>query len=286
MITFNEIKSRVYEIAQQRFGHLTDDVKQRLDAELAAIEKYDSSAVIVCIWRLFDELYKNNICSQLRIYNEYGVSLVCYVLGISMFNPLDHPTLDTESIALKAFRYCPWFNFSIDENAYKLIEQWLKEWGYEFEIEATDNISSMIMSLRINANKIIRLDIRCRPSSCKLRQAIFELGDRLFYDIPFNDKNTFKSIYDLDLYGTTMVCFSPITLDALRLIKPSALNELAVVLSFAKEKQYEDLMNYISGRGVNRNDNFAQYVQAFNIYNLAYIKKHYPNHFNNILTHK
>ena len=127
MITFNDLKSQVYDIAQQRFGHLTDDIKQRLDVELAAIEKYDNSAVIACIWRLFDELYKNNICSQLRIFNEYGVSLVCYVLGISMFNPLDHPTLDAESIALKAFRYCPWFNFSIDGNAYKLIEQWLKE---------------------------------------------------------------------------------------------------------------------------------------------------------------
>ena len=286
MITFNDLKSQVYEIAQQRFGHLTDDIKQRLDVELAAIEKYDNSAVIACIWRLFDELYKNNICSQLRIFNEYGVSLVCYVLGISMFNPLDHPTLDAESIALKAFRYCPWFNFSIDGNAYKLIEQWLKEWGYEFEIEATDNISSMIMSLRINANKIIRFDIRCRPSSCKLRQAILELGDKLFYNIPFDDKDTFEAICNLDLYGTTTACFSPITLDALRLIKPSSLNELAMVLSFAKEDQYEDLMNYTSDRGVNRSNNFAQYVEAFNIYKLSYIKTHYPDHFNKILTHK
>ena len=75
MITFNELKSQVYEITQQRFGHLTDDIIQRLDVELAAIKKYDNSVVIACIWRLFDVLYKNNICSQLRIYNEYGVSL-------------------------------------------------------------------------------------------------------------------------------------------------------------------------------------------------------------------
>ena len=83
MITFNDLKSQVYEIAQQRFGHLTDDIKQRLDVELAAIEKYDNSAVIACIWRLFDELYKNNICSQLRIFNEYGVSPVS-----EFFSPL------------------------------------------------------------------------------------------------------------------------------------------------------------------------------------------------------
>ena len=38
MITFNDLKSQVYEIAQQRFGHLTEDIKQRLDVELVAIE--------------------------------------------------------------------------------------------------------------------------------------------------------------------------------------------------------------------------------------------------------
>ena len=274
METFNELRYKVYEVALIKFGYLTYEIKQRLDIELAAIEKCDSTTILVCLWSLFDNMSKNNICSQLRIYNEYGVSLVCYVLGISLFNPLDHPNLNTMKLTLSTFRYCPRFDFSIDSNAYKLIEQWLKEWGYEFETETFGNIYSMVIRLKNETDKIIRLDIRYRPNSCKLRQAIHELGDKLFYDIPFNDKDTFETICNLDLYGTTTACFSPITLDALRHIKPSSLNELATALSFTREEQYVDLINYISDKCLNRENNFAQYVEAFNIYNLAYIKKH------------
>lgn len=40
MMTFTELKTDVYEIAQAKFGQLTPEVKQRLDVELNAIEKY------------------------------------------------------------------------------------------------------------------------------------------------------------------------------------------------------------------------------------------------------
>lgn len=284
--TYNEFRNNVYERAMIKFGHLADEVKQRLDIELAAIEKYDSTATLICMQRLFNELSQNNICSQLRIYNRYGISLVCYVLGISLFNPLGHSTIDTESIALEAFRYCHQFDFSIDRNAYKLIKQWLKKWGYTFEIEATDNVSSMIMNLKIDTDKIVQTHIRHRPSACKHRRAICTFGDRLFDDIPLDDECTFETIYNLDLYGTTTACFSPITLEALRLCKPASLNELATALSFTKEEQYKDLMNYISNRDINRENKFVEYIEAYNLYTLAYIKKYYPEYFDKVLTYK
>ena len=286
MRTFNEFRDKVYENALIKFGHLTDEVKQRLDIELATIEEYDCTAILVCIWMLFDEMPKNNICSQLRIYSEYGVSLVCYVLGVSLFNPLEHPILDTESPALDAFSYGARCEFSIDSTAFQLIEQWLKEWGYEVEIEGFGHILSMDMWHRNKKDERIRIDVRYSPGACKLRRAIRELGDRLFYNIPFDDECVFGTIYNLDLYGTTTACFSPITLDALRLLKPTSLNELATALSFTKEEQYGDLMKCISARDKNRDNHFVQYVEAYNLYKLAYIKTHYPEYFNKILTYK
>lgn len=47
MMTFNELKTEVYEIAQTKIGQLTPEVKQRLDVELDAIEKYGKTELIV-----------------------------------------------------------------------------------------------------------------------------------------------------------------------------------------------------------------------------------------------
>lgn len=285
MKTFKEFKKKVYEAARIKLGHLTDDAKQRLDLELSAIERFNKTELFTCLWRLFDELSKNNICSQLSVYNEYGTSLVCYVLGISLLNPLDHPTLNPKKLVLDTFRYCPYFTFSIDSNAYKQIPQWLKEWGYDFNIECSDYNSSMIMNLNIDRDKIIHMYINLRSGDCKLRRAFVEMGEQAVIDIPNDDKETFETISNLNLYGTTTTGFPPITLDALRLIKPSSLNELATALSYCREEQYQSLMIYISSNGKKRTDNFAasEYVKAYNIYKIAYIKKHYPEHFDKIL---
>lgn len=282
MKTFNEFRDKVYEIAQIRFGELTDEIKHRLDVELTAIARCGKTNLLVCIWRLFDEMSKNGIFAKLSINNEYGVSLVCYLLGITLFNPLDHSDLPTEQLVLKAFRRDARINFRIDVNSPEFIEQRLKEWGYRVEIESACNIYYMKVGFEEDE---LEIDFQYYSGVCKLQRAFREMGDK-FSSIPYDDKGIFETIYNLDLYGTTTACFSPITLDALRFIKPTTLNELATALSFTKETQYEDLMNYISARQIDRTNKFAQYVEAHNLYKLAYIKKHYPEYFNKVLTYK
>ena len=46
METFNELKNDVYEIAQAKLGQLTEEIKQRLDFELDAIERYGRTELI------------------------------------------------------------------------------------------------------------------------------------------------------------------------------------------------------------------------------------------------
>lgn len=43
-------------------------------------------------------------------------------------------------------------------------------------------------------------------------------------------------INEFDIYGTTISCLAPITLEALRLIMPESLGELAIALAFTSEK--------------------------------------------------
>lgn len=285
MKTFNEFRDKVYEIAQIRFGALTDEIKRRLDVELKAIERCGKINLLVCIWRLFDEMSKNNIFAKFSIYNEYGVSLVCYVLGISLFNPLDHLDIPTERLVLRAFNSDTKINFRIDVNSPEFIERRLKEWGYKVEIKSVCNMYYMKVWFDKEDDDELEIDFQYYSGVCKLQRAFSEIEDKLL-NIPYDDKEAFATIYNLDLYGITTDCFSPITLDALRFIKPTTLNELATALSFVKETQYKELMNYISNREIDRANKFAQYVEAHNLYKSAYIKRYYPECFDKLLTYK
>ena len=140
MMTFTELKTDVYEIAQAKFGQLKPEVVQRLDVELNAIEKFGKTELIVVLWWLFQDLKSNDVCAKLDLYDGYGVSLVCYVLGISLFNPIEHPKLNTEKYVLNTLREKRGANFRIDSDMPEIVEEKLKEWNYQFEKETYGNI--------------------------------------------------------------------------------------------------------------------------------------------------
>ena len=125
METFNQLKNNVYEIAQAKLGQLTDDIKQRLDLELGGIEKYGRSELICTLWWLFNELSAKDICVKLRPNNGYSVSLVSYLLGISLFNPMEHPKLITERYVMNTLREVSRVNLRIDVNKPEVIEKFI-----------------------------------------------------------------------------------------------------------------------------------------------------------------
>ena len=61
METFNELKNDVYEIAQAKLGELTEEIKERLDFELGAIERYGRTELICTLGWLFNELSNKDI---------------------------------------------------------------------------------------------------------------------------------------------------------------------------------------------------------------------------------
>ena len=132
MKTFKELKNDVYEIAQTKFGQLTDEVRQRLDSELDGIEKYGRTELFVTLWRLFMDLSEKDICVKLRSLNGYSVSLMSYLLGISLFNPMEHPNIITERYVLNTLREVARVDLRIDVNKPEMIVQLVYDYGYEY----------------------------------------------------------------------------------------------------------------------------------------------------------
>ena len=87
-----------------------------------------------------------------------------------------------------------------------------------------------------------------RFNACRLQRAYQILDKRVIDKIPYDDKETFDMINEFDIYGTTISCLAPITLEALRLIRPESLGELAIALAFTSEKQYDDLLEYVANK--------------------------------------
>ena len=57
-----------------------------------------------------------------------------------------------------------------------------------------------------------------------------------------------KLIHDIDIYGATTSSLAPITIEAIREIRPSTVEELADALSFTSERKYSHLLNYLKNR--------------------------------------
>jgi hypothetical protein len=336
----------VYETAQVKLGQLTEDIKKRLDLELDAIEKYGRAELFSTLWWLFNELSAKGICAKLRQTNGYSVSLVSYLLGISLFNPMQHPKLITERYVINTLREVARVNIRIDVNKPEIIEQCIADWGYEYSKDSILKIHTLDLKAKNEESADFALTYEYRPNSCRLQRAYHEITSDHFINIPYNDVETFESINELFLHGITTMCYPPITLEALRLIRPMSLSELAEALAFRSEKQYDDLMEYISNRlhesftptgrpevdemishthGVvlfsrqrteclkwmNRSywtdespwqaykervkrllhtgeveNKCDMYLEAYNLYKLAYIRIHYPDQFAKILNVK
>ena len=248
MKAFKELKNDVYEITQPKFGQLTDDVRLRLDLELNAIEQYGRTELLVALWRLFTDLSENGIGVKLRPLDGYSVSLVSYLLGISLFNPMEHPNLITERYVLNTLREVSGVDLRIDVNKPEMIVQLVYDYGYEYTENSLFKIHTLKVKSQHKESADFTLSYEYRPNSCRLQRACYEMKQDSFINIPYDDIETFESINELFLYGITTTCYPPITLEALRLIRPKSLSELTEALAFKSENQYDDLMEYLSNR--------------------------------------
>lgn len=77
-----------YEGARQRFGDLSDTVRERLDNELHIIESTDFADYFLVVWDIFKFVKQAGILSTVR--GSAASSLALYCLNVIDFNPLEY----------------------------------------------------------------------------------------------------------------------------------------------------------------------------------------------------
>lgn len=343
MKDFQSFSEHVNDIATKQFGMITEDIRNRLDFELKLIDRYDRTELLNLFCMTISELKEKGIFARASLGYGYNVSLVCYLLGISLFNPMDHPELITDTYVRNTLSQAPVISFRMDKDGTEVIDKFLEELNYH--VEKNNMKSCGIRRLTSpDDGSSFAIHYYCRPGAGRLRRLQHELGSSAFADIPKEDSQTLNLINSLDLHGTTTSCFSPITLEAIRMIQPHSISELTETLSFTSEKQLASLMRYIKNREegvteytghrrideqlrhtngillftrqkreclkwVNRKffdseqefesykkamdtllesslteNKCDKYVEAFNLYRLAYAKVHYPEIFKKIIS--
>ena len=246
-------KQDILNLARIKFGEIPKDVEHRLIAETDAIKDYGRGEMLQTMWRLVDELKKHDVNICLTLGQGYNVSLVCYLLGISTFNPMDHPSLETEQYAISAFgeiKRASEIVLKIDKDQPEIIDHFL--YSLKYDVERKDVPETYLHSWRIKAinegNSDFTLECKSVPNIGRDRLAREWIGWNEFDKIPTDDRETMKLIHDINIYGTTISSLAPITIEAIREIRPANVSELADAMSFTSERQYSHLLKYLENR--------------------------------------
>ncbi|MCK4659858.1 MAG: DNA polymerase III subunit alpha [Phycisphaerae bacterium] len=80
------LRDKVYEGAAERYGEITDDIRQRIDYELEVISSKDFASYFLIVWDFFNYAREHGIPCGAR--GSGCSSVVCYCLGISAPDPL------------------------------------------------------------------------------------------------------------------------------------------------------------------------------------------------------
>ena len=248
MADFDVFQTEVYSTAKEIYGVIPNEVKDRLDLELTGIKNNNRTIMLATMVSLMSSLENKGIMSKLSLKNGHNVSLVCYLLGISTFNPMKHPQLITERYIINTLESAPVISLRIDKDRQDAVDAILYDLGLEVEREEAGPIHFRKIKYIDDSKYDFTLQFMYGACCARLQQLRNVIGTEAFENIPDNDMKTMALINSLDLYGTSTGCFAPITLEAIRQIQPKTISELTEVLAFCSERQYQDLQRYIYNR--------------------------------------
>lgn len=133
MADFEVFRSEVYTNAEKVFGEVPNEINERLELELAGIKNNNRMIMLATIVSVMRTLEDKGINSKLSLNDGYNVSLVCYLLGISTFNPMKHPQLITETYVINTLEAAPVISFRIDKDKQDAVDAILYDLGLEVE---------------------------------------------------------------------------------------------------------------------------------------------------------
>ena len=258
MKDFKKFREHVYDLAKSRFREISDEVDQRLNLELAAICINRRTLMINTIALVLRELEAQNIYCERTQQSGYNVSLVCYLLGISLFNPIDHPELITERYVINTMNDISSMTFTVDSNILENLKNILDEHGLKDVCSTEHSYLKQIngscydtyvveYNLADAENASFELRIRYTDHKTLDRNMLSMVGVDRCDSIPENDSQTWELIHKLDVFGTTRY-LSMTNYEAIRSVRPQTISELSEALAFGHYKQYSLLQEYLNNK--------------------------------------
>lgn len=239
-------KDEIWRLARTKFGVISEKIEQRLTAETDCIKEYGRGEMLQTMRHLVNELKKQDINISLTLGQGYNVSLVCYLLGISSFNPIDHPELISEPYMKSTFKSSSEITFKIDNDVTEIIDNYLD--SLKCDIERKDMLGNHSRRVKASRDSDFTFEFKHVCNSGRIRIIGDLIGWDRFERIPNDDSETMKLIQEIDIYGTTTSSFAPITIEAIRQIRPSNVSELTDAMSFTFEMKYGHLQIYLENR--------------------------------------
>ena len=155
MKDFKKFREHVYDLAKRKFGEISLEVDQRLNLEFESIRVNRRTLMLNTVSLILRELDADGVFCERTQQNGYNVSLVCYLLGISLFNPMEHPELITERFVRNTFENISRISFSVNTNIMARLEDILDTHGLKSECSTENSFLKRIGDLCIDSYVII-----------------------------------------------------------------------------------------------------------------------------------
>jgi len=257
MTQFEKLQERVSAAVAALPYALTEEQNARLQKELQTIKDYRRAEMLNAAAEVAKECIAKNQHPELSCNEGYCVSFVCWLIGISDFNPFDHPWLITEDYALNTFRDKSSINFYLYESTdarrvmKRLYGAKIKYEAGNWKIDKEDSEDGQDFSMSLYMTPQHGLHYRAE-------QAIRANVDPTFnsLDIPLDDKETFDLMLSNDWLGVEQCGLSRVMfLEAIRRIQPRTFSELVHTRAM-KDQDLLDLDAYV----YNRDNGISEYT--------------------------
>lgn len=258
---------------------LSPEQEQRLKHEMEVIRQNRRSVMLSTVAEATE------FCASIQNWIElpgtegYCVSFVCWLLGISDFNPFDYPQIDTESFAIKAFKELDYISLGAMDGAA------LKQKVLCMH-ERRAQISGMAVKVHYKASpfKVRVLSNNCYGRTKRVIETVRAGMDPMFdiSQIPTDDAMTFKLIRTMDWLGVMPKYTTTKQIEAVRRVKPENL-EMLCEAELLSCRDTAVILMYDAGDHIADSAaaevRCAAFHRCLKAYRLAYLKAHFSDAF-------
>lgn len=201
MTQFDKLQEKVDAAIAALPYALNEEQNRRLHDELQAIKNYRRAEMLNAVTDVVRDSRDSQAYPMLRATEGYCVSFVCWILGVSDFNPFDHPWLTSERFALNTFKDCDDFTMFYDiETDWRSVMTRLygskaKVQFNQCQIDTEDSEDGQGFEIRVYTHR--------KSYLYQIEHMIRDNVDPGFnsIDVPLDDEDTFRLLHSYDWFG-------------------------------------------------------------------------------------